>query len=688
MPRSIVLGNGRILVNYDAAYAVRDIYFPRVGQDNQTMGNLCRTGFWVDGRFAWVSDAGWERRLGYHEHTMVSDVSLRHTGLGIDAGFSDYIDMARDYLMRQVTLTTQSGFASARVFFHYDWFIGGSDIGNTVLYDPKHKAVVAYKDAAYFLLGGQTETATGINSWACGKKGGSNAGTWVDAEDGVLGRNAIEQGSVDCVVQFDLPATEAGGSRQLRHWVCMGARFQDVSSYGQDLILARGEETYRTRTRTYWSVWSDKDQKPIEEELGLEVRDLYRRSALIARCHVDNGGGIVAATDFDITKFARDTYAYVWPRDGALVAHALDRAGHEDITRKFFLFCKDALVAEGYFLHKYTPSGNIGSSWHPWSDAHGERVLPIQEDETGLVLWSLWEHFRIHRNLDFVVDLYSGLVVPAAEWMMSYVDAATGMPRHSWDLWEERWGVHAFTVGAVHGGLQAALNFAQLFGDATASDRLDAAIAGLRQAADGHLYRPDLNRFARRVNLRPDGGVDVDNVIDSAIYGLWRFGMYPPDEPRIVSTMEAIARELSNQEPAGGVARYANDYYFQVSHDVARVPGNPWFICTLWLAQWYLANARSLGDLKAARDIIDWVVKHQIPGGLLSEQVDPVSGGALSVSPLTWSHAELVLTVDEYLRRMQELRGNGRSAGAAATVAPATPPAPGPDGGVKKEVAT
>ena len=64
MPRSIVLGNGRILVNYDAAYAVRDIYFPRVGQDNQTMGNLCRTGFWVDGRFAWVSDAGWERRLG------------------------------------------------------------------------------------------------------------------------------------------------------------------------------------------------------------------------------------------------------------------------------------------------------------------------------------------------------------------------------------------------------------------------------------------------------------------------------------------------------------------------------------------------------------------------------------------------------------------------------------------------
>ena len=675
MPRSIVIGNGRVLVNYDANYAVRDLYFPRVGQDNQTMGNLCRTGFWVDGRFAWVSDGGWDRRLGYQEDTMVTDVTLAHAGLGIEAAFSDYVDMARDYFVRRLTVKSAGGFDAARVFFHYDWFIGGSDIGNTVLYDPKHRAVVAYKDAAYFLLGGQSEDTPGISSWACGKKGGANQGTWVDAEDGELGRNPIEQGSVDCVVEFDIPAAAAGDTREVTHWVCMGARFQDVSSYGQDLVLARGEDTYRTRTRTYWSVWSDKDHKRIEEELGWQARDLYRRSALTARCHVDNGGGIVAATDFNITKFARDTYAYVWPRDGALVANALDRAGHEDITRKFFHFCQDAVVEEGYFLHKYTPNGKIGSSWHPWADHDGRRILPIQEDETGLVLWALWEHYRIHRNLDFVVDMYSTLVLPAADWMTSYVDEQTGLPLPSWDLWEERWGVHAFTVGAVHGGLQAALNFAELFGDEAAIDRLTPAIQSLRKAADQHLYRPELNRFARRVNSRADGGVDVDQVIDSAIYGLWRFGMYEPDEPRIVATMQAIATELSNKLATGGQARYANDYYFQISHDVGSCPGNPWFICTLWLAQWYLANAHTARDLQPAHDIIDWVVQHQIPGGLLSEQVDPVTGAALSVSPLTWSHAELVLTVDEYVQRAQKLKARKPLARRAGKVAAVTPPA-------------
>jgi GH15 family glucan-1,4-alpha-glucosidase len=693
MPRSIVIGNGRVLVNYDAAYALRDLYFPRVGQDNQTMGNLCRTGFWVDGRFAWVSDPAWERRLAYQDDTMVTDVTLKHAGLGIEVAFSDYLDMARDYLIRHLTLTSTGGFQAARVFFHYDWYIGGTDIGNTVLYDPNHKAVVAYKDDAYFLMGGATDGPHGITSWACGKKGGNNQGTWVDAEDGVLGRNPIEQGSVDCVVQFDLPAAAAGEERRLTHWLCMGARFQDVSAFGQDLLLARGEDTYRTRTRTYWKVWSDKEHKHIEEELGAEARGLYRRSVLTARCHVDSGGGIVAATDYDITKFARDTYAYVWPRDGAIVANALDRAGHEDITRKFFNFCADALVDEGYFLHKYTPSGKIGSSWHPWVDAHGNRTLPIQEDETGLVVWALWEHFRIHHNLDFVVDLYSTLVLPAADWMISYVDTATGLPLPSWDLWEERWGVHAFTVGAVHGGLAAALNFAELFGDATAQERLALALLALRNGTDQLLYRPELNRFARRINFGPDGEVEVDQVLDSAIYGLWRFGMYAPDEPRITATMQAIAGELSNKGPSGGQARYANDYYFQVEHDVARTPGNPWFICTLWLAQWYLATARTLRDLKPPQDIINWVVQHQVPGGLLSEQVDPNTGLALSVSPLTWSHAEYVLTVDEYVRRAQKLgtrralprRSPARAAGKART---ATPPAPEPDGGLKKEVAS
>ena len=654
-----MIGNGNVLVGFDANYSMRDVYYPRVGDSNHTAGNVCRTGFFIDGKFAWLLDGEWERTIGYAEDSLVSDVTVTNSRLGISVRFQDFVDLARNWLIRNVTVTPTGGFTVGRVFFHYDWYIDGSDIGNTVLYDPRHRGLIAYKADRYFLMGGQVVGDFGVSTWANGKKGNGLLGTWVDAEDGVLGRNPIEQGSVDCTVGFDLGAVAAGQARSMTHWLCMGTRLSEVTMFGQDLIVNRGVDTYLGRTMTYWQVWAEKDHRHIDEELNSATTQLYRRSILTARTHADNHGAIIASTDFDITKFARDTYAYAWPRDGALVANALDRCGHEDVTRQFFTFCQQTLVDEGYFLHKYTPYGQIGSSWLPWIDSHGVRTLPVQEDETGLVLWALWQHYRIHRNLDFVVDLYSTLVVPAADWMVAYTDQRNGLPIPSWDLWEERWGVHAFTVGAVWGGLDAARNFADLFGDGGAFSRYRDAAERLREASDTHLYSPDLGRFPRRITVEDDETLTVDTVLDSAIYGLWRFGMYPADDPRIVDTMQAIATQLRNNSNAGGIARYMDDYYFKVEPDSRKAPGNPWFMCTLWLAQWYIATARSAADLQPARDFIQWAVAHQLPGGLLSEQLDPNTGAPLSVSPLTWSHAEFIVTVDEFCRTADRIRRAG-----------------------------
>src|SRR5207237_8262970 len=171
LPRSLVLGNGNTLVGFDATYSVRDIYYPRVGDANHTMGNVCRAGFFIDGKFAWLDDAAWERKLGYAEDSLVSDVTLGHPALGITVKFEDYIDLARNWFIRDVSVTSPTGFAVGRVFFHYDWLIEGSDIGNTVLYEPRHRCVIAYHATRYFLGDGLCDAAFGSSTWANGKKG-------------------------------------------------------------------------------------------------------------------------------------------------------------------------------------------------------------------------------------------------------------------------------------------------------------------------------------------------------------------------------------------------------------------------------------------------------------------------------------------------------------------------------------
>jgi GH15 family glucan-1,4-alpha-glucosidase len=114
--------------------------------------------------------------------------------------------------------------------------------------------------------------------------------------------------------------------------------------------------------------------------------------------------------------------------------------------------------------------------------------------------------------------------------------------------------------------------------------------------------------------------------------------------------MEKIRARLSVKTEVGGIARYEQDSYQRVEHaDFARVPGNPWFICTLWLADWDIARARTRAELASGRALISWVAERALPSGLLAEQVDPYTGAPLSVCPLTWSHATLVATVESYV---------------------------------------
>ena len=450
-----MIGNGNVLAAFDADYCLRDLFYPQVGLENHTAGNVCRLGFFLDGAFAWTGEPAWVRRLGYTHDTLVTDVNLSHQGLGLSVQCADYVDMARNWLFRNLEITCTRRVQTARVFFHYDWYIKEVDLGCTTAYDARQRAVIAFKKDRYFLLGGRSPAGDGVGAWANGKKGEGRVGTWVDAEDGELSGHLIEQGAVDSTVAFDFGSLEPGRPVRVWHWVCMATDYKGVTTFGQDLILKRGEGTYRTRTLNYWSIWSGKDKRPIEDALGPAAHELYRRSLLTIRTQFDNRGAVIAATDYDIAKFARDTYSYVWPRDGALVTNALDRAGHEDITRTFFEFCQRAQIWEGeagYFLHKYTPAGEPGSSWHPWVDEAGNPVLAIQEDETGLVIWALWEHFRIHGHLDFTARLYSTLILRSARFLAGYLDPQTGLPKPSWDLWEERWGVHAFTIGAVWAG--------------------------------------------------------------------------------------------------------------------------------------------------------------------------------------------------------------------------------------------
>lgn len=107
-------------------------------------------------------------------------------------------------------------------------------------------------------------------------------------------------------------------------------------------------------------------------------------------------------------------------------------------------------------------------------------------------------------------------------------------------------------------------------------------------------------RFLRM--LVPYGSaVEADPALDASLYGLFAFGAYDhPRDPRVEATMRALEDRLWVKTGVGDLARYERDDYHRVAGDYDHVPGNPWLICTLWLAQYRIARARTVTELEEA----------------------------------------------------------------------------------------
>jgi glucoamylase len=653
MSRSLVLGNSRFLLNFDDQYRIRDIYFPHIGIENHTEGHPFRFGFWVDGGTHWVDDS-WERHIAYDDGTFVGRTVLRHAGLQIEVVVRDGIDFEVDAFCRELTVRDRAGRArDVTVFQHQDFYISGTEVGDTALFDPEIGSLIHYKRDRYFLVGGGRAPEFRLDGYATGKKAmGGAEGTWRDAEgDGELSGNAIAQGSVDSTIALRL-AVPASGEARTYYWIAACERYGELLQLNARIRRA-GPSALIDRTARYWQLWVETNE-PSYRALPARLVPLYKTSLLVMRSHVDQGGAIIASTDSDITHFARDTYSYMWPRDGALVANAFDRAGFPTVAGRFFAFAAALIKREGYFLHKYHPDRSLASSWHPWVDARGRKILPIQEDETGLVVWALWRHFERYRDVEEVQPKYRSFIVRAGEFLADYRDASTGLPLPSWDLWEERRGIFTFTCAAVWAGLDAAARFAQAFGDLDHALHFARAAEEIRDGVLERLWDRDAGRFLRMLMPADDetGTAEIrDATADASLFGLHFLGFLEEDDPRLVATLESIADELTVHTDVGGVARYKGDYYHAVTQDWPRVPGNPWFIAQTWLARWRIARAETEEELESALEPLQWLVRHASSSGLLAEQVHPFTGAPLAVSPLTWSHAAFILAVYDYLDR-------------------------------------
>ncbi len=672
MPRDLPLSNGRLLVTFDSTYTLSDIYYPHVGMENHAYRGHSRLGVWASGQFAWLHDAGWERSLRYATDALVTKVEATHERLQLALTIEDAVDFERDVLVRRFSArSTGTGPLDVRLFSHLDIALGGNTVGDTVFFHPGYRALIAYKNVHYLLLGGQTDRGAGLDGWSTARK--DSGASWRDAEDGTLSGTPIAFGSVDCVGELRLGEVTPDATTVAHTWLAAGSSLDEVGAL-HAAVLERGPDSLIERTRNYWHGWAGKDaaDHPTLGELPEEIQTLYRRSLLIIRAQMDHEGAIIASPDSDISGaysphgrsgppvtdvfYGHDNYSYSWGRDGSFVAMALDNAGYSSSSRSFLRFCARNVTRSedgehAYMLQKHLSNGAVASNVIPWVDERGAPRLPIQEDETALVLIALRNHYDRARDWDFVAGLYRSTIVPMANFLRDYRDARTGLPLPSQDLWEEREGVHAFTVATVWRALTDAAYFADLFAEPEVADGYRLAADQVCAGAERYLYDAAAGRFVRSARFEGDAPVPrQEPTLDASLWAFAYFGMFSPDDPRVAATMRAVESTLMVPGEHPGLARFEGDTYQlrQTAMDLG-VVGNPWPLCTLWLAQYHLLAARDRADLEYPLRLIEQAAAAALASGVLPEQIDPASGEPAGATPLTWAHGTFVLAVLDYL---------------------------------------
>lgn len=648
MSKGGVVGNGKMLIAIDKFGQVNDFYFPYVGHENHSGGNFIhKIGIFVDGRISWVSDLDWETEVVMLADSMTCRASLINKSLNIKIVIDSIVYNEKNVFIREFSVENlSSNKKDLKVFLNQQFVVYQSLGKDTAFFDPYQKAIIHYEGKRMFLTRTlfQNESFAEFSIGLLGSHG--KEGTFKDAEDGQLSGNGIEHGTVDSVIGLDI-SLDPQGKKIFYYWICASKFIKELYEIN-DYVLKRTPEYLVSTTKAYWNAWINK-QNYTFYSLSDNLIELFKKSLFVIRTHVDDEGAIIASCDSELLKHGWDTYSYVWHRDASFTAMALDMAGYSSLTKRFFEFSNDVITEDGYFMHKYRSDRSWGSSWHPWF-YKGQIQLPIQEDETAITIFAFWEHYVRTRDIELVEKLYNSLIKRAANFLLTYIDQKIGLPLPSYDLWEEKHGINTFTCCAVYGGLISASKFAKLLGKQTQEIEFSMGAEKIKNAILKELYDEKNNCFYKLIKYEKSK-IEIDRTIDmSTAYGLYKFGVLEINDPKLEKEMEIIVDRLVCKSDCGGVARYEGDQYFRSSENI---PGNPWIVTTMWLAQYYVEKARNWDELIKAQEYFDWVVQVSKNCGLLPEQVNPVTKENLSATPLIWSHAEYVVTVIKFLEKLE-----------------------------------
>jgi GH15 family glucan-1,4-alpha-glucosidase len=402
-----------------------------------------------------------------------------------------------------------------------------------------------------------------------------------------------------------------------------------------------------------WQHWSD--SRPAWDG---PLPHLVRRSLLVLEAlRYQPTGAIIAAPTTSLPEAigaGRNwDYRFSWIRDASFTVQALAAAGSTEEAIEFFQFITRAAA-------HYHPENPLQIMFGVGGEHDlSERELPhlsgwrgSRPVRVGNAAWQQPQLDVYGELLDAAWQLRPHLMhldAAARRFLTGVADAAAdqwGRPDHG--IWESRGAPrhHTYSKLMCWVALDRAVKHAELveveqreamafgrdvltdeeltpddFNPAKLAPGWAAARDRIREAIETHAWKPEIGAFG--------AAFDGDDL-DAAVLLLPAVGFLPGDDPRVISTVDAIAERL--RDPRGLIRRYAT------GTDGLEGDEGAFVMCTFWLAQALALTGR----IGRAVDAFEQAAACANDIGLMSEEIDTDTGAMLGNFPQAFSHIGLI----------------------------------------------
>lgn len=458
--------------------------------------------------------------------------------------------------------------------------------------------------------------------------------------------------SCDSSISYDIGTLKPGEKKELILYLYfkINDEKQTEDSIKKELTDIRKLDINKEQqaVEKYW-------KKYVKEHLGIELKpetskynkkfnQVYIRSILLLPLLINQEtGGISAAVEIDENMTQCGRYSYCWPRDAVFITKALDQVKMTQETDKFYkTFCKNTQNKNGMWEQRFYTDGRLAPCWG------------YQIDETASVIYGVYEHYKVVKDIKFLKDTYK-MCENAAKFLENYMDNILGTRDKSdivkneieatyhtedrnklpvsYDLWEMHEGVHLYSLASIYAAFQAIKKIHEVLRPeyepnnrlkVEAMNKLEAKAIKYQEEIKKYildcLYDEQTKTFLRNQN---------DNRTDVSELGIVvPFELFSPKERKVLNTVEKINMTLRTY--TGGYLRFEQDHY--------RGGNSPWPIATLWMGMYY----QKAGEKRKAKECIEFVINTANQHGFLAEQVDNSTMQPNWANGLGWSHAMFI----------------------------------------------